>query len=113
MSLVTLFGEWAPAPDGRGKWHATTRPLVELPRRAGNGHVMALCDQLITWQTDTPKNQKTDLVMALWFAELKARVLVSPRAGQRTHHAPNRFASPRRVEQRVVVNIRDLRPAVG
>ena len=108
MSLAPLFGAWEPRGDGRG-WQKTLEPLIELPRRAGNHHVQMLTEQLITWQAQAPKTQKTDLVMALWFAELKARELVHPNAGQRTHHMPNRFASPRRAEQRVVVNLRDLR----
>jgi hypothetical protein len=109
MSLAPLFGSWEPRGDGRG-WQKTLEPLIELPRRKGNHHVQMLTEQLITWQPQAPKTQKTDLVMALWFAELKARELIQPNAG-RTHHAPNRFASPRRVANRVVVNLRDVRAA--
>lgn len=110
MSLAPLFGEWAPAPDGRGKHTATTKPLIELPRRSHNHHVLALVDQLITWEPDT-KN-KTDLVMALWFAELRARELVSDRAGGRQTHASSRFRTGRQREHQTVLNIRDLQ-AVG
>lgn len=109
MSLAPLFGEWEMA-EGRGKYVATTQPLIELPRRANNHHVMALVDQLITWAPET-KN-KTDLVMALWFAELRVRELVSDRVAGRQTHARSRFTSQRQREHQVVVNIRDLQ-AVG
>jgi hypothetical protein len=108
MSLAPLFGEWESAGDGRG-WRKRTEPLIELPRRKGNHHVTTMVEQLVLWRPDAPKTQKTDMVMALWFAELKAREIANPNAGRRTHHQQNRWASPRRVEQRVVVSMRDLR----
>lgn len=110
MSLAPLFGQWESAGDGRG-WRKVTEPLIELPRRKGNHHVTTMIEQLVLWRPEPPKTQKTDMVMALWFAELKARELIHPAGQGRTHHAPNRFASPRRVAGRVVVNLRDVRAA--
>ena len=44
--------------------------LISLPRPTNEG-VKALVEQLTIWHPDAPKHQKTDCVMALWFAELK------------------------------------------
>ena len=49
--------------------------LIELPNSTTEG-VKALVEQLCTWSPDAPKHQKTDCVMALWFAELRALELV-------------------------------------
>jgi hypothetical protein len=86
--------------------------LIELPSTAGNHAAQALVEQLITWQPDKPKNQKDDLVMALWFAELRARTLTSSIANRPTH-TKNRYASPRQLAHRGVVNIQDYAKAVG
>jgi hypothetical protein len=42
--------------------------------------VKAMVEQLLTWQPDAPRGTKTDIVMALWFAELRALELVNRNA---------------------------------
>ena len=104
QSLGPLFGEWEKADDGRG-WRPRVQPLIELPKRHSEG-AKALVEQLITWHPDT--RNKTDLVMALWFAELRARSILHTAGSGRQTHRPNRFASPRSLEGRGVVNLRDF-----
>ena len=103
-SLSPLFGEWEKTEDGRG-WEARVKPLIELPKRHSEG-ALKLVEQLVTWFPDT-KN-KTDLVMALWFAELRARAVLAVSGGGRNTHLQSRFASPRRVARRGVVDMRDF-----
>jgi len=82
--------------------------FIELPATHVVEACKALVDQLITWAPDT-KN-KTDLVMALWFAEIRAREIIqanSPAKGQ-NNFVRNRFASRRSRSQQVVVNLSDL-----
>lgn len=104
QSLAPLFGEWVKTEDGRG-WEPRTKPLIELPKRHSEG-VIKLVEQLVTWFPDT-KN-KTDLVMALWFAELRARAILTASAGGRSSHMNSKFSSPRRVARRGVVNLQDF-----
>ena len=57
--------------------------LISLPNSQSEG-VKALIEQLVTWQPDAPKANKTDTVMALWFAELRAIEVVSKLNTNRT-----------------------------
>lgn len=50
--------------------------LIHLPNSTSSS-VKALIEQLVVWQPQPPKSLKTDCVMALWFAELRALELVS------------------------------------
>lgn len=61
-SLSNLFYGWE---DGDN--------LVEFPSTHASEGLKALIEQLVTWYPDAPKTQKTDCVMAFWFAELAAR----------------------------------------
>jgi hypothetical protein len=107
---------------GKNKWDtdfgvASMAPvfeagLMELPAT----HVVEACkqlvEQLITWAPET-KN-KTDLVMALWFADIRARELIMANAPQRgqTSFQHNRLLNRRGREQQVVVNLNDLAMAL-
>ena len=62
-------------------------------------------DQLITWHPDIPATQKTDLVMATWFAESAAREVVRGIGTQKQDHMDNRFLSQNDRENRVVIDI--------
>jgi hypothetical protein len=69
--------------------------LIELPSSNNAEAIKQLIEQLITWRpsrTGDLYRGKTDLVMALWFAELRARALVQVKAAQRAH-IPNRYLS--------------------
>lgn len=50
--------------------------LIFLPNTSTD-RMKAFVDQLVVWQPKTPSGAKTDLVMALWFAEIRASELVS------------------------------------
>jgi len=49
--------------------------LIHLPN-GRNENVKAMIDQLTVWQPSPPRGVKTDIVMALWFAEIRALELV-------------------------------------
>jgi len=79
--------------------------LLSLPDHLGNEHLKALINQLITWKADT--KGPTDLVMALWFCEIRARELIL--ANQvKTFHAGSRWTSRRADANRQVVNLDEI-----
>jgi hypothetical protein len=97
-SMATLFG----TKQSDGRHHRDN--LIHLPSDQTE-NVKALIEQLITW-TPTTKG-KTDLVMALWFCEIRAREMLN--YGQyASHHLKNPFLSRRELGKRVVVNIDEL-----
>ncbi len=89
-SMSTLF---TPRSDGS--------QLIHLPTRSNAEGVKALIEQLTTWFPTT--KGKTDCVMALWFAEIRARELVDTMA--QTMHLENKFLSPRDRERQVSVDL--------
>ena len=94
-SMATLFG----TKQQDGKHHRDN--LIHLPSDQTE-NIKALVEQLITW-TPTTKG-KTDIVMALWFCEIRAREMLN--YGQyATHHLKNPFLSRAELGKRVVINI--------
>jgi len=95
-AMAMLFDGWNDNPK---------RSLIELPSTARhNGEqIKQLIEQLITWAPET--KGKTDIVMAMWFAEIRAREIVDNLAG--VYHMRNSFMSARDEERRVVVNLDD------
>lgn len=49
--------------------------LIKLPN-SSTQNMKSFIEQLIIWQPDAPKSQKTDIVMALWFAEIRAQEII-------------------------------------
>ncbi len=97
-SMATLFG----TKQYDGKHHRDN--LIHLPSDQTE-NVKALIEQLITW-TPTTKG-KTDMVMALWFCEIRAREMLN--YGQyATHHLKNPFLTSAEKRKRVVVNIDEM-----
>ena len=82
-SMTTLFNGWQ-----------DKHQLIELPSTHGQESCKALIEQLVTWAPDAPKNQKTDIVMALWFAELACRDRVMMNANYARTHVKNSFLTP-------------------
>lgn len=83
--------------------------MLDLP---GLGQIEAykkFREQLVTWSPEMPKNQKQDIVMAFWFAELSARDAVRRRRGGRTMHIENPFLSENDVANQQVVDLTALR----
>lgn len=81
---------------------------IEFPSTHASEGIKALIEQLVTWYPDAPKSQKTDCVMAFWFAELAARDRVSnARHYQRTHSAFSMFHTKYDQSRQMTVNLSD------
>lgn len=88
---------------------ADSKSTIYLPNNNGTFPAIAeLTEQLIAWQPEA-KNQKTDLVMALWFAVIRARELIFLSPTRQNQHMQNAFLSNgRRQRERHVVNLDEL-----
>lgn len=82
--------------------------LLELPSTQFSEGIKALVEQLVTWGPNIRKTQKTDCVMAMWFAELacRERVVANSRFGR--SHAVNPFLTDWDRSQQVSVNLMEL-----
>lgn len=78
--------------------------LIELPSQDLSEGIKALIQQLITWRPET--KGPTDCVMALWFCELRAREIITNSRISQSYYA-NRWATPRQLENRYLVNVND------
>lgn len=85
--------------------HEDGNALLDLPGLGQSEAYRALREQLVTWHPDHPKTQKTDLVMALWFAELAARDIVKDLGQKKQTHLDNPFLSQNDLDNRQVINI--------
>lgn len=97
-SMSTLFG----TKQLDGKHHRDN--LIHLPSDQTE-NIKALIEQLVTWSPET--KGKTDMVMALWFCEIKARELLT-RGQYGTHHLKNPFLTRAERSKRTVINIDQL-----
>ena len=97
------FGVASMAPLFLGALEVPKKNLITLPSGGRGARAMReLHEQLVTWEPET--SQKTDLVMALWFAELGARKIVKNSTAQ---YAQNRWATRGQIARRSVVNLSD------
>jgi hypothetical protein len=97
-SMSTLFG----TKQHDGKHHRDN--LMHLPSDQTE-NIKALIEQLITWSPTT--KGKTDMVMALWFCEIRAREMLN-QGMHKTHHMKNPFLSRSEIGKRTVINIDEL-----
>jgi len=97
-SMSTLFG----TKQFDGKHHRDN--LIHLPSDQTE-NIKALIEQLITWSPTT--KGKTDMVMALWFCEIRAREMLN-QGMHKTHHMKNPFLSRFERGKRTVINIDEL-----
>jgi hypothetical protein len=97
-SMSTLFG----TKQFDGKHHRDN--LIHLPSDQTE-NIKALIEQLITWSPST--KGKTDMVMALWFCEIRAREMLN-QGMHKTHHMKNPFLSRSEIGKRTVINIDEL-----
>lgn len=81
------------AKEGKG--------LIRLPSRSQNEGVKALVEQLCTWFPQSKGKQ--DTVMALWFAETRARELVNNI--ESIFHVANEYHSPRDKEKQITIDL--------
>ncbi len=97
-SMSTLFG----TKQHDGKHHRDN--LIHLPSDQTE-NIKALIEQLITWSPTT--KGKTDMIMALWFCEIRAREMLNYGKYQ-TYHIKNPFLSHYEKRKRMVVNLDEL-----
>jgi hypothetical protein len=94
-SMSTLFDGWE-----------SKKALIHLPSRSSDEGVKALIEQLTTWEPLPPgvkTKKKTDCVMALWFAEIRAREIVNE--VNNVFHVDNPYQSPRDQSRSVTVDL--------
>ena len=96
-SMSNLFGT---ERDGKHQ----RNHIIELPSSEGSEGLKALTQQLLTWKPDT--RGKTDTVMALWFAVIRARELMQ-QASRTSSYLNNRWATRAQMNTRVAVNLDD------
>ena len=76
--------------------------LIKLPN-SSTQNIKSMIEQLITWQPDMSKKIKTDIVMAMWFAELRAQELVL-RNNRSTIYRNNSFTTRADKSKRILIN---------
>jgi hypothetical protein len=82
--------------------------LIEFPSTHQSEGLKALVEQLVTWYPEAPRSQKTDCVMAFWFAELAVRDRVANASMfARTHNSYNMFQTRHDRNQQMTVNLND------
>lgn len=83
--------------------------MVELPSSHNSEGVKALIEQLITWQPGVKgKDLKMDLPMAMWFAELKARLLIEQHTMKSTSHFRSRYTPRYRTKRQMTLFLDEL-----
>lgn len=103
-SLSGLFGTVATV-QGNLRRHQKDN-LIELPDSSAAG-VKVLIEELISWNPNVKtKHLRQDTVMALWFAELRGREVISNvRKGTFWHSSKSAFVSERDRDRQMVVNL--------
>lgn len=105
-SLAPLFGRIVRRSDGHGV-KAGGSNLIHLPN-AHDPNVAKLIEQLVVWDPQVrPKDRKCDTVMALWFAESRARAVIGVRRTDAPRFVSSQFTSKRDLGRRAVVNLND------
>lgn len=104
-SVSPIFGVHTEVHTEKGGLtHRVEGGLIHLPSTKQSEAPKRLVEQLITWAPDT-KN-KTDMVMALWFCEIRAREIVNA-YGSNVTHLNNKFLGRRRLRERITINLDD------
>ena len=81
--------------------------ILSLPSYNQNEALRQWREQFVTWYPECPKTQKTDLVMATWFAELSCRGIVKDLGVKKQDYMHNPFLSENDLEGRVVIDIEE------
>lgn len=106
-SLAPLFGT-VHTDETHSRIHNKDN-LISLPDPNRCAGARMLSDQLVVWDPMVaPKNRKQDTVMALWFAELRARRVLHEAPEQIQHYYNSPFASRRTVEQQTVIALDEV-----
>jgi len=82
--------------------------LIELPAMHKSEAVRQLMDQLMLWTPETKAKQ--DLVMSLWFAELKCREIMMATVSRKSNpnFLANRFATRKQRSMQQTINLADV-----
>jgi hypothetical protein len=99
-SMTSLFNNWQ-----------DKHQLIELPSTHGQESCKQLVEQLVTWAPNAPKTQKTDIVMAMWFAELACRDRVVMNSSYTRSHVKNSFLTPWDRRQQTTVSLLEAEAA--
>jgi hypothetical protein len=112
-SMAPLFGNLKEHTDGvRSGMDHDGSNLIELPDPDMSEGVKTLIEQLTTWEPGKlGKDLKQDGPMALWFAELRARVILGIGRTNRQHYVENPYLSRGDRAKRVVVPMEAYRLA--
>ena len=81
---------------------------IELPSAHLSEPMKALNSQLLSWQPQMQKKQKSDTVMALWMAELACQAKILALSGNTGHHRRNPFATRADKARQRVVNLSEM-----
>lgn len=101
-SMALMFGQVTKIGTEKGGYTERVEGgLIHLPSPKKCEAVKRMIEQLVTWAPNT-KN-KTDIVMALWFAEIRAREIANNT--DNTHHMANQFIGKRARANRSVINL--------
>ena len=94
-TMASLFGTLREKTEGGEKVHAKDN-IIHLPDPDFSPGIKALVEQLLVWVPGKlGKQLRMDGPMALWFAELRARVYVQGFRQEQQTHATTRFTTPR------------------
>ena len=102
-SLAPLFGD---VERNTGK--VILEPLIELPATKRHEAAKRLVEQLVTWTPEAARKQrgtKTDIVMALWFAEIRAREIATDGKSKAYFMQNNKYLTPLGRQARRVINL--------
>lgn len=110
-SMSVLFGTTTNAGGGSKVTHQGDN-LLSLPATNHGPGIKKLIDELLVWSPEwkSGKGPQQDCIMAMWFAETRAREIVN--TSKRTaFQQGNRFLSERDKARRYTVNLSDLAAA--
>lgn len=103
-SLAPLFGT-VEKDEHHNRIHKGDN-LISLPSTSHCAGSRMLCDQLVVWDPQiAPKHRKQDTIMALWFAELRARRVLNQARDQQQHFYSSPFTPQRDVDRQAVVSL--------
>lgn len=104
-SMSGLFG--SVSTGGNNQRVHNKDGLIELPNVQNYGTKM-LVEELVAWSPEVKtKNRRQDTVMALWFAELRIREVMTGSRKATYFSKKNPFVSDRDKERQMVINLDD------
>lgn len=107
-SMAPLFGTMEKVSPKSTQVKHSGNNLIELPTTHNNESLAKLCEQLIVWDVNVkPKYRKQDAVMALWFAELRAREMLERGYSNDSFFMDGMFTSGRDRSTRGVIDLNE------